>query len=332
MIVTRAPLRISFIGGGTDLPNFFSKYDGRVISTTIDKFVYVVVNKTLRNNILLKYSITEEVPHPSLLRHTRVKAALLDLGVHEQIEIASLADISSKVGLGSSSSFSVALLKSLNLFLNKNLDKKEAADQACRLEIEILKEPIGKQDQYAAAFGGFNIFNFKKDGSVSVESVLLDSDKKDILEKSVLLFLTGQFRDACSVLGEQKILVKNKIKPYRAMMESVYPFRDALVSGNIKLAGKILDKNWQLKKTLCSKISNKIIDKMYESGMKNGAYGGKILGAGGGGAILFLAPPEKHKIISNKLKKLASTEGLDEFRKIPVKFSENGVEVLFESN
>lgn len=333
MIVVRAPLRISFVGGGTDLPDFYSKHAGRVISTSIDKFIYVAVNKNLRNNVLVKYSITEEVPTANDLKHTRVKAALLDLGIHDKIEIASLADVSAKSGLGSSSSFSVALLKALNAFLGKNsFSKKEAADAACRLEIHLLKEPIGKQDQYAASFGGLNVLNFNNDGSVDVEPVLIDFEKKSLLEKHMLVFLTGQFRDASQVLGEQKKFIGDKTAAYKKMANLVYPFRDALLVGNMKIAGEVLDENWQIKKTLASNVSNPVIDEFYAAGMGAGALGGKILGAGGGGSLLFLAPPEKHAEVIKKVSEVAAKNNLTEFRQLPVKLVDCGADIVFRGD
>lgn len=331
MILVRAPLRISFVGGGTDLPNFYKHYPpGCVISTAIDKFVYVGVNKLYRKRVVLKYSLTEDVASSKDLKHNRVKEALLDLDIKSSLEIVSLADVPAKLGLGSSSSFSVALLLALNTFLGRSLNQHEAAEAACRLEIDLLREPIGKQDQYAAAYGGINIFYFNQDGSVKLEPIVLRGYKKSLLEKHMLLFSTGQFRDAATVLKAQSQNVRNKVKAYQEMVSLVLEFKEALRKGQIETMGQILHEGWQIKKTLTNNISNPIIDDLYQAGLKAGAWGGKILGAGGGGSLFFLAPPDKHDQIAVKLKTVAKKYNMTEFGYLPVKLAQGGVEVLFK--
>ncbi len=333
MIVVRAPLRISFVGGGTDLPDFYHKHPGRVISATIDKYVYLVVNPTpMIPQVSARYSVAETVDHPSQLEHSRLKAALLDAGITSNIEIGSFASVPAKTGLGSSSSFSVALVKALNLYKGKKLSAIETAEEACRLEIGILKEPIGKQDQYASAIGGFNIFEFHQDEKVTVKPVLLGYQAQSTLEDHALLFFTGITRSASDVLAVQRTGIDEKIEQYKAMADMVPEFEQALLSGDSKRMGDMLHEGWLMKKSLSSNISSSVIDTLYEEARKIGAWGGKILGAGGGGCLLFLAPREAHEAIRAALSIIAGENNLTAFREIPVKFVQSGAEVLFNDN
>ncbi|MBI4118626.1 MAG: GHMP kinase [Parcubacteria group bacterium] len=331
MIITRSPLRISFVGGGTDLPAFYRTYPGRVISTTINKYVYAVIHPTpLLNKFLLRYSITESASHPRDLKHPSIKAALLDLGITDPgIEIGSFADLPSKTGLGSSSSFSAALLKGLNIHLGRKLSAEEVACGACRLEIDLLKEPIGKQDQYAASYGGLNLIQFNEDDSVNVKPLFLDFKKRSALEDHVLLFFTGITRSASDVLKTQSADVDKHFDTYRKMSDSVFDFERLLIAGDMKGMGEMLHDGWLLKKTLANNISNTAIDTLYEAGRSAGAWGGKVLGAGGGGCVLFLADPQKHDVIRKMVTEAALGSALSDFREIPVKFVQSGTDVLF---
>lgn len=335
MIIVRAPLRISFVGGGTDIGDFYRKHPGRVISTAIDKYVYVAINRTpFIPKVSARYSISETVDKPDELQHTRIKAALLDLGIDKGIEIGSFASLPAKTGLGSSSSFSVALMKGLHAFKGNKLDKGEAAEEASRLEIELLGEPIGKQDQYASAFGGMNVVQFNSDESVDVEPVLLDYKKRLGLENSILLFYTGLTRAASSVLAEQKknISASDKFETMKEMANSVHEFRDRMLAGDFEGLGKMLHQGWLRKKTLASNVSNSTIDDLYNAGMNSGAWGGKILGAGGGGCVMFIVPEDKKSAIREAMAKIAGEKDLNEFREIPVKFVQSGAEVVFNGD
>jgi D-glycero-alpha-D-manno-heptose-7-phosphate kinase len=321
---------MSFVGGGTDLPDFYRKYVGRVISTAIDKYVYVVVNHTpLIDKVSARYSIAETVNHPSELQHTRIKAALLDLGIHKNIEISSFATLPSKTGLGSSSSFSVALAKALHAFIGKKLDAYEAAKYAARLEIELLGEPIGPQDQFASSFGGFNVIQFNPDDSVNVKPVLLDYKKSSALEEGLSLFFTGITRIASSVLTEQKSNIDHKFETLKEMADSVPEFESRLIAGDFKGLGEMLHNGWMKKKSLASNVSNMVIDKLYESGMEAGAWGGKVLGAGGGGCVMFLSSTDKKLAIKQAVEKVAAENNLAGFQEIPVKFVKSGAEILY---
>lgn len=326
MIIVRAPLRISFVGGGSDLPDFYRFHPGRVISTAIDKYVYVVVNRTpLMPKVSARYSTGEIVNHPSELKNDRIRAALLDLGIYNNIEIGTFSHLPGNTGLGSSSSFSVALMQGLYASLGKKINRQEAAEAACRLEIELLKEPIGKQDQYASAFGGFNVLQFNSDGSVDVDPVLLDYKKRLDLESHLLVFFTGIKRQASSVLIEQKANISKKSDTLQEMANLVPIFKEYLIKGDFKALGEILHQNWLKKKTLASNVSNALIDEFYDTGISNGAWGGKILGAGGGGCILFLAPLERKPAIREAFKRIAEKNHLNDYVEIPIKISQLGV-------
>jgi D-glycero-alpha-D-manno-heptose-7-phosphate kinase len=333
MIVVRAPLRISFVGGGTDMADFYTRTPGRVISTAIDKFVYVVINRTpLIDKVSARYSISETVNHPSELQHTRIKAALLDMGIHKNIEIATFGTLPSKTGLGSSSSFSVALMKGLNAFQGNKLDAGEAAEAASRLEIELVGEPIGKQDQYAASFGGFNVIQFNQDHSVTVEPVLIDYEKRAGLERHMMVFFTGITRAASSVLTEQKANIDKKFDTMKAMADSVEEFKDRVLAGDYRGIGAMLHEGWMKKKSLASNVSNGVIDDFYNAGVTNGAWGGKILGAGSGGCVMFFAPPDRHAAIREAVNVIAKNNNLSDFREIPVRFVQSGTEVIFNGD
>ncbi|OHB20319.1 MAG: hypothetical protein A3J67_01275 [Parcubacteria group bacterium RIFCSPHIGHO2_02_FULL_48_10b] len=334
MIVVRAPLRISFVGGGTDLPDFYTRYPGRVVSTAIDKYVYIVINRTpLIDLVSARYSISETVDHPSKLQHTRIRAALLDLGIKKNIEIASFASLPSKTGLGSSSSFSVALMRSLQAYLGTSIDRRGVAEAASRLEIELCGEPIGKQDQYAAAFGGFNTIQFNSDHSVKVEPILLDYKMCADLEERLLIFFSGLTRSASSVLGEQKsnIRKEDKFQTMKEMSDSVPAFVGYLLAGDYAAMGRALHEGWQRKKSLAQKVSNPVIDDLYGAAIRAGAWGGKVLGAGGGGCLMFIVPPEAKGAIRECMRATAQKHALQEFRELPIKFVQSGVEVLYNA-
>jgi len=325
-------MRISFAGGGTDLPDFYTQYPGRVISTAIDKFIYIAINHApYTNHVAARYSLSEEVSHPSQLKNTRIREALLDLGIENNIEIGSFAPIPARTGLGSSSSFSVALMKGLCAYVGKKLDKREVAEAACRLEIDLVKEPIGKQDQYAAAFGGFNVLQFNADGTVDVEPVLLDYKKRMRFESHLILFFLGTMRDASSVLTEQKANTAKNFNTLKCMSDSVPVFKEVLLHGDFQSAGEMLLEGWTMKKQLASAISNPRIDSLYEIAMTCGAWGGKILGAGGAGCLMMLAPLEKRGAVVDALMIGAKAEGFEGACEIPVGFVQAGAELVINS-
>jgi D-glycero-alpha-D-manno-heptose-7-phosphate kinase len=324
-------MRISFVGGGTDLGDFYSQYPGRVLSTAIDKQVFVAINYApFTDHVAVRYSVSEEVSHPSQLRHSRIREALLDLGITNHIEISSFAPIPAKTGLGSSSTFSVALLKGLYTYLGKHINKRDLAEAACRLEIDLVKEPIGKQDQYAASFGGFNMLQFNTDGSVDVEPVLIDYKKRLDLEYRLILFFLGTTRDASSVLTEQKANTSRNLDVLKRMSDSVLDFRTLLLRGDFQGMGEMLQEGWTLKKQLASTITNPVIDTLYEEAMRHGSWGGKLLGAGGGGCLMMLAPPNARETIIRAMSSAAASAGLVGTREVPVQFVQTGAETLID--
>ncbi|OGE43768.1 hypothetical protein A3A45_00215 [Candidatus Daviesbacteria bacterium RIFCSPLOWO2_01_FULL_36_8] len=332
MIIVRAPLRISFVGGGSDLPDFYHMSPGKVISATIDKYVYVAINPApLLKGISARYSINENVKRVIDLKNDRIRETMLHLGVEDNMEIGTFSHMPVGTGLGGSSSFAVTLVKGLSTYLGQRLDKKDIAEIACKIEIDILKEPIGKQDQYAATFGGFNTFQFNSDESVDVEPILLDYKKSLDLENHMLVFFTGILRKASSVLKEQKTNIPQKMDTLKSMVDLVEVFKKKLIRGDFEGLGKLLHENWLKKKKLASNVSNSEIDQIYTVGMRNGAWGGKVLGAGGGGCILFLAPFKKKEIIKEAVHEMAKKLGLSDFKQVPIKFVHSGVEIVSSS-
>lgn len=327
-------MRISFVGGGTDLADFYHHSPGRVISTAIDKFSYVTINRLplMTKKVSASYAIHEMVDHPRELKNDRVREALLHFGILSNLHVGSFSDVPVKTGLGSSSSFSVALMKGLYATQDKRVDKKEVAEAAANLEINLVKEPIGKQDHYAAAFGGLNIFQFNADESVEATPVRLDYQKRHDFENHLLLFYTGITRAASSVLTEQKANTEGRLDTLKGMADSVFTFRDSLLAGNFKNLGEILHNGWLKKKTLASNVTNHTIDDLYNAGMQSGAWGGKVLGAGGGGCIMFIVSPEKHQKIKETMAAVAKRHNLEDFVEVPVKFVQAGVEILMNND
>lgn len=332
MIIVRAPLRISFVGGGSDLKDFYKVYPGKVISATIDKYVYVVINPApLLKGITARYSIIENVKDVKKLKNDRIRETMLALRIKENMEIGTFSDLPIGTGLGGSSAFTVALIKGLSTYLGRRLDKQEIAEMACKVETDLIKEPIGKQDQYVSTYGGFNVFDFKSNGEVKVDSIFLDYKKRIDFENNILIFFTGTTRQAATVLAEQKTNTLHHVETLKSMVSLVKPFKNKLMKGDFEALGNLLHENWLKKKTLASKISNQVIDQLYETGLKSGAIGGKILGAGGGGCVLFIAPLKRRIKVGNALKLKAQKLNLEDFKEIPIKFVQSGVEIISNS-
>jgi D-glycero-alpha-D-manno-heptose-7-phosphate kinase len=322
MIISKTPLRLSFVGGGTDFEDFYRQYPGRVLSTSIDKYIYLGINPKFDGQIRVSYSQTENVPHRNDVAHPIVKAALEESGIENGVEIVSIADIPAKgTGLGSSSSFTVGLLKALHHHQGKDILPHDLARLACHIEINKLGSPIGRQDQYAAAFGGLNVVTFNPDGSVMVEPITLPEKIKEDFQNHMLTFYTGIERQANGVLLEQKQNIAAKFEFLKKMSDMVLPFKEALLKGNFQEMGNILHQNWLLKKELASGISNAHIDQIYQKALAAGAYGGKILGAGGGGFLLVLAPPQSHQAIK---------AALADYKNVSFKFSDGGSSIVLD--
>lgn len=324
MIISKTPLRISFVGGGSDIESYYRKSAGAVVSTSIDKYVYITVNKKFDNHIRVSYSKTEEVKRVDEIEHKLVREILKFHKIKGGLEITSIADIPSRgTGMGSSSSFSVGLLHCLYAYKNKYVSAATLAEESSFIEIKKCNEPIGKQDQYSAAFGGFNFIQFNTDGSVKVEPLIFQRKTKELLKKNLLLLYTGITRSASGILKKQ---VNNiSISPRkRNMLEDMvrlaHKLKGDLQENRLDTFGDILHQNWILKKELAEDISNPQIDKWYDAALKNGATGGKLLGAGGGGFLLFYAPKEKHARIIMALKQLEP---------VPFDFDTQGSKIIF---
>ena len=323
MIITRTPFRVSFVGGGSDIGNFYRHLQGAVLSTTINKYMYIYTHNFFdENKIRVKYSKTETVADVNGIRHPIVREVLKKFKIKGALEISSNADIPSNTGLGSSSSFTVGLLHNLYTKFGRYVTKNQLADEACDIEINRLKEPIGKQDQYAASFGGLNVIKFNPSGDVILEPLHLTKETHKALQNNLLMFYTGVQRKTSSILSEQKknMRLKNKFEILKKMVAFVWELRDALYQQDFHEFGKILHKNWLLKKQLSSSISNDIIDKFYNKALKNGAVGGKLLGAGGGGFLLFYCYERNH----DKLRKAMSP-----LRELKFKLDNEGSKVVY---
>lgn len=304
MIISKTPLRISFCGGGTDLKDYWEDHEGAVISTSINKYLYIIIKNRIDNEIWLKYSENEISKNIDEIKHNIWREAMKLSGVTKGVEIAAMSDIPKGSGLGSSSSFAVGSLNALYALSEKHKSAEELAKEASQIEIDILKEPIGKQDQYAAAYGGLNMIEFKKSGEVIVRPIIFSSALKKRLFSNLLLFSTGIMRDASYVLTQQKADTKSKADTLHKMKEFAYLSRDALHSSDLRKFGEILHQNWEYKKNLNNNISNPIIDKYYNLAREAGAIGGKICGAGAGGFFLFYIEPEKQDKVRLALKDL----------------------------
>ena len=310
MIISKTPLRMSFVGGGSDLPVFYREFGGAVVSTAIDKFVYVTVNRKFDEKIRISYSKTEEARSVDRIKHPLVRESMKLLGISGGVEITSIADIPAKgTGLGSSSSFTVGLLNALHAFANRHASADKLARESSAIEIDYCHEPIGKQDQYAAAFGGFSYIQFNANDSVSVEPIICRRETLRQLEDDLLVFYTGITRSASMILKTQQHAVASQKSKQRVMLKMVELARllkAELQNNNLAAFGEIIHENWLLKRSLTSAVSNDMIDGWYKRARRAGAMGGKLLGAGAGGFLMFYAPHEKHEKIRLELKELRS--------------------------
>ena len=324
MIITRSPLRISLGGGGTDLPSFYRLHGGHVVSAAIDKYVYVNISRPFQKGIILKYSKLENVEKIADVQHPIVREALDLLSIIDpQLEITSIADVPAGTGLGSSGSFTTALLKNLHTYYRRTLLTHDLANMACNIEIEKLGEPIGKQDQFISAYGGIMAMSFEKNDDVIVKPLDVSTKTLLDLEDNLLLFFTGISRSASSILSDQNdksiLNEKKMLENLNFIKELGYKTTEVLSSGNVEDYGQLLNEHWQYKKTRSARISSEFIENAYNLGLNNGAIGGKLVGAGGGGFILFYASDRE------KLRNAMQGLGLEELR---FKFDFEGTKVI----
>lgn len=325
MIISRTPLRASFAGGGSDLAAYYKTGFGMVVSTAINKYIYITVNKMFDDRIRVSYSKTEVVEKVDDIEHNIIREALKIVGISKGIEIVYMGDIplgTAGIGLGSSSSLAVGVLNALYAYRGQHISARKLAEQACQIEIDILKHPIGKQDQYAAAYGGFNKIQFNQDESVYIDPVIYKSETKRELNHKLMLFYTGVVRVSSTILEEQKTKTTLNSSNLDQMVELAKELRHCLINNNLTRFGQILHEGWLLKKSLASNISNSSIDQYYESAIQAGATGGKILGAGGGGFLLFYCEENYQDKVREALKDL---------KEYPFLFEPQGSKILYVS-
>ena len=326
MIITATPFRIGFVGGGSDLEAFYRQHGGAVLSVTINKYMYISTHGFFHpDQIRVKYALTETVDEVDSIKHPIIREVLKLLGIPSGLEISSNADAPSGSGLGSSSSFTVGLFHNLYTRLGTRVTKELLAEQACRMEIDILKEPIGKQDQYAAAFGGMNVLTFNRDGTVGVTPVQLPGAVESLMQDSLCMYYYGSQRMASSVLTEQKANMQqgSTTDELVRMADLVGDAKQALLDGNMQRFGRILHENWTLKRKLASKVSAPRIDEVYALALRNGAIGGKLLGAGGGGFFLFVCEKGAQPKLDESLRPL---------RRFPFRLESQGSRVIYAGN
>jgi D-glycero-alpha-D-manno-heptose-7-phosphate kinase len=328
MIVARAPLRIPLGGGGTDLPSYYSQYGGFVLSAAINKYVYISINRPQVDDLIrVKYSKSETVEDLNEVQHELVREAMRLTGVERGVEIVSMADVPAGTGMGSSGSFLVALLRALHAMRHEHVPPGQLAEEACRIEIDIVGSPVGKQDQYVAAFGGINSFEIAPSGDVAVKHLPLNNHRLDELRGNLLLFYTGIQRQAIDILEDQQ---RDTSRAKDAVLESLHKTKSlgleikaALEAGDLNRVGELMDVHWQNKKRRSAKVSDPRIDRWYDLARDAGALGGKLIGAGGGGFLLFYCPNS----YKGQLRKALGEEGL---REMQFDFDFEGAKVVMD--
>lgn len=302
MIISRAPVRLSLGGGGTDLPSYYRQHGGFLVAAAIDKYIYLMVEKRFQPSIRLSYSKTEIVDRVDQIQHPLFREALRYTGLERQIELISLAEVPANCGLGTSSSFAVALLNALFEYQRKRVSQRDLAEAACHLEMDILKEPIGKQDQYVAAFGGINAYWFERDGGVRVEPLAVKPENLLELQNNLLLFYLNRERDARTVLADQDRKSQTGDQPTLERLHRIKEIglatKKLLEAGDrLDAFGELMHEHWLTKRGLSDKVSDAFIDEAYETARRHGALGGKVVGAGGGGFLLLYCPQNKSKLV-----------------------------------
>jgi D-glycero-alpha-D-manno-heptose-7-phosphate kinase len=327
MIITRTPFRVTLGGGGTDLPSFYQEDGGFILAVAIDKYMFLNVNTPIVDDkVRVRYTSSEMVDHVDEVKHTLAREALRYFGVASGIEIVSIADIPAGTGLGSSSSYLVGLLNALHTLMQDQATPQKLAEEACFIELETLKKPIGKQDQYMAAFGGLTTLHISRDGCVDVTRLELDVDLVESLEHNILMFYTNEMRDATAILKRQDEATRTKdrvvVRSLREIKDIGLEICESISKGNLRRFGELLDVHWQSKKQLSNGISNPQIDAWYELAKQNGAIGGKISGAGGGGFLMLYCEENK-----TRLREAMRSAGL---RELKFRFDFEGSKVVFD--
>jgi D-glycero-alpha-D-manno-heptose-7-phosphate kinase len=319
MIIVQTPLRVSFLGGGTDFEDFYLNYGGAVLSTAIDKYAFVVMKERYDDMIYVNYSKKEIVSNVNDLEHELVREAMRMTGVEKGVEISTFVDVREGTGLGSSSSITVGLLQSLYAYKGEAETANTLAREACQIEVDILGKPMGRQDQYIAAYGNMRFITFGGQG-VNAEKMLLSKEGKTKLNERLMLFFTKRTRRSGEILAEQKANIPERVEVLKEMSRLAYQGKEAIAREAFDELGKMLHQGWQLKRQLASKVSNSGLDELYQAALNGGAIGGKLTGAGGGGFLLLYAPPQRRDDIRSAL------WGLEE---IPFRFEADGSKVIF---
>jgi len=321
MIITQTPLRISFLGGGTDFKDFYAQEEGCVLSSAIDKYIFVIIKERFDDKIRVGYTKTELVDRPDKLQHELVREALRQTGITRRVELSTMGDVpSAGSGLGSSSTVTVGLLNAMYTYLGTAKDAETLAREACQIEIGVLGKPIGKQDQYIAAYGNMHFIRFKQDDTVEVEAIVLEDRVKRRLNQNLMLFFTNRTRHSETVLTEQVANIKQRRSVLREMKHLALEGKECLCRGALDDFGALLHQGWELKKQLASKITNSRIDEIYKAARRAGAVGGKITGAGGGGFLLLYCPREKQDDVRAALHSLPE---------LPFHLERDGSKVIF---
>jgi D-glycero-alpha-D-manno-heptose-7-phosphate kinase len=321
LIIVQTPLRISFFGGGTDFPSFYMEEGGCVLSSAIDKFIFVTIKERFDRKLRIGYTQTEMVDDIDEIHHDLIRESLRLTGIGHGVEITTMGDIPSEgSGLGSSSTVTVGALYAMYAYQGEIISAERLAREACTIEIDILKKPIGIQDQYIAAYGGLRFLNFLPDGEVEVERIKISTESQRMLNDNFLLFFTGVSRSSSSILKEQKSNIKDRISELREIKQMAYQARSDIEKGNFDSFGDLMNQSWELKKRLAGTISNGSINEIYETARRAGAIGGKLTGAGGGGFLLLYVPYERQKRVRSAL------SGLQE---LPFRLETDGTKVIF---
>ncbi len=321
MIIVQTPLRVSFFGGGTDFPSFYRSEGGCVLSSAINKYIFITIKERFDRNIRVGYTQTEMVDDVNKIQHELIREALIKTGIRQGVEITTMGDIpSAGSGLGSSSTVTVGSLHAMYSYLGEIVPGERLAREACEIEIDKLGKPIGVQDQYIAALGGFRLLEFCPNGEIISQRIELDLCLKRQLNESLLLFYTGITRRSESILDEQKKNINGRLGILREMKQMTFAARDELLAGHMDAFGELLNESWQLKKQLASQITNGNLDDIYQAARHAGAIGGKITGAGGGGFLLFYCPVEKRESVRDALGSL---------QEVPIQLEPDGTKVIF---
>lgn len=321
MIIVQTPLRVSYFGGGTDFPPYYLKEGGAVLSSAIDKYIFVTIKERFDEKIRVGYTSTEMVDSIDEIKHDLIREALRRTGIAQGVEITTMGDIPSEgSGLGSSSTVTVGALHAMYAYKGEIVNAEKLASEACEIEIDVLSNPIGKQDQYIAAYGGLRFFEFRQDGIIHSEKIELSDDTYRSLNGNFMLFFTGISRKSSTILKEQKNSIVNHLETLGTLKHMAYTAREELEASNPDAIGELLHQSWQLKKRLAGSISNGIIDEIYAAAQKAGAIGGKITGAGGGGFLLLYCPHHKQDAVRSALSSL---------QELPFRIEQDGTKVIF---